>query len=312
MLKTTQNLIDEKYIIPHYYTLNDPKFIATMVEAPWPDFAHRLGDEDEIVPEYKQKMFERLNSTQINNLEGLERFECQDIIHGVTQSFDEIYYRYCKRRLRIFQGEYTYHRRSFPNWKFIDEKSGDIKPLDKNDYVILSLPFAGNGNCPPNLEYVLDECHKNQIPVMVDCAWFGTCYGMNFDFNHPGITEVSFSLSKGLGLGKVRSGIRYSNFKDDPFPIRHQNNATYLPLIAMQLGMYMMERIPVDQIPTRYKGLQERLCQSIGIENSSKCIHVATPSKSDHRWKNGFVSGSYYKLGIKHALQAMYSKEISV
>ena len=309
--KTTQDLIDEGYIVPHYYSLDDPEFITTMAKAPWSDFTYRLRKEDEIVPEYKQKVWERLNSTRINNLTGLERFECQDVIHGVTQAFDEIYYRYHSRRLRIFRGEYTYHRRSFSNWEFIDEKSGDIKSLDENDYVIFSLPFVGNGNYPPHLKYVLDECYKKCIPVMVDCAWFGTCYDMTFDFNHPGITEVSFSLSKGLGLGKIRSGVRYNNFKEDPFPIRQQNNSIYLPLISMQLGMYMMNCISVDKIPLRYKDLQKHLCRSIKIENSSKCIHIATPLKNDHRWK-GFISGSYYKIGIKQALKAMYNNEITI
>ena len=310
MIKSKQELIDKNYITKRYYTLNDPEFIAVMAEAPWHDFAHRLKDEDEIVPEYKEKFLNRLKSTKINKITGLERFKCQDVIHGVTQSFDEIFYRHYKRRLRVFRGEYTYHRRSFPNWKFIDTKEDDFIPLEQNDYVIFSLPFAGNGHYPPNLEYILDECLKKNIPVMVDCAWFGICFDMNLDFNNPAITEVSFSLSKGLGVGKVRSGVRYSNFENDEFPIRHQNNAIYLPIMALQVGMYMMEKIPVDKIPNRYKDLHEKFCQAIDIQNSSKCIHIATPLRNDHRWQAFQVGNKYYKLGIKEALKAIHSGKI--
>ncbi|MDE0092233.1 MAG: hypothetical protein OXN83_02980, partial [Oligoflexia bacterium] len=120
MIPSNRELIDKNYITNRYYTLNDPEFISVMAEAPWSDFAYRLKEEDDIVPEYKEKFLNRLKSTKLNKITGLDRFKCQDIIHGVTQSFDEIFYRHHKRRLRIFRGEYTYHRRSFPNWEYID------------------------------------------------------------------------------------------------------------------------------------------------------------------------------------------------
>ncbi|MDE0092274.1 MAG: hypothetical protein OXN83_03195, partial [Oligoflexia bacterium] len=194
----------------------------------------------------------------------------------------------------------------------IDTKEDDLMPLDKNDYVIFSLPFAGNGHYPPNWEYVLEECLKKKVPVMIDCAWFGTCFDMNLDFNHPAITEVSFSLSKGLGVGKVRSGVRYSNFEHDEFPIRHQNNSIYLPIMALQVGMYMMEKIPVDKIPNRYRDLHKKFCHVIAIQNSSKCIHIATPSRDDHRWEGFQVGSKYYKLGVKEAMKAVYAGKIDL
>ena len=70
---------------------------------------------------------------------------------------------------------------------------------------------------------ILDICTKNKVPIHIDSAWFGSCRNIDFDYSHPMIESVAFSLSKGLGLGQNRTGIQYTK-KREPGPITITND----------------------------------------------------------------------------------------
>ena len=84
------------------------------------------------------------------------------------------------------------------------DENGNYVPVEENDWVIISYPFCGNGDIPPHFDQLQDDCLKKNVPLLLDCAWFGTCRDINIDVNHPAITEVCFSLTKGIGLGNIR------------------------------------------------------------------------------------------------------------
>jgi len=244
----------------------------------------------------------------------LENFEHHDLIHGTTQAFDEAYFRYKERRLRVFRGEYAYHRRVFTNHLFINTATDEyVDTIDENDWVIISVPFCGTGGLPPqHYQQVLDDALKVGAPVLIDCAWYGTCYDMHIDLNHPAITEVCFSLTKGLGIGNLRTGIRYSNYgTDDQNPIRQQNEYNHLPLGAAQIGIHMMETFNIDRIPDKYKQWQHDLCGVLGLEPAN-CIHIGMADKHSALWDKFFIDEMYKKVGLRESLKAIRKQHILI
>ncbi len=251
--------------------------------------------------DYLAQYHQLIHQTKLNELTGLERFSERHLINGTTQSFDEAYHRYAHRRLRLFRGEYAYHKRINPDFAFLEDES-----LKENDYIIVSLPFCSTGDVHPYFQEVLDEALRLEVPVEVDCAYIGTCWGIEADLGHPAIKAVSFSLTKGMGLGNIRSGIRYSDYRDS-FPICQQNDCDHTVLLAARVGLYMMERFNLDHIPKRFKEAQESVCYELGLK-PTKCMHLSLGEAS---WGNKYrVDQRYYRLGIRELVKARHQGKI--
>jgi sulfatase maturation enzyme AslB (radical SAM superfamily) len=237
----------------------------------------------------------------MNTVKGLTRFQHRDMINGTTQAFDEAYYRYSNRRLRILRGEYGYHKRVVKNFVFLDDENGNYIPLEDNDWVITSYPFCGNGSLPPHFETLQNDCLEKNIPLLLDCAWFGTCRDITIDVYHPSITEVCFSLTKGIGLGNIRSGIRYSNYDDD-LPIRQQNNYNHLPLGAAQVGIWQMKEFSADFIPEKYSNMYDHVCTINGLTQTN-CMMIAMLDKKHEQYNDYLIDQVYSKVGIREAIK---------
>ena len=87
---------------------------------------------------------------------------------------------------------------------------GEDDDLKENDAVILSVPFSDSGGIHPQTDELLDKCDELKIPVIIDSAYMIIANKIEFNFNRDCIESVCFSLSKGLGLGANRIGIRYT------------------------------------------------------------------------------------------------------
>lgn len=307
------DLIENNLVRQKHNAVYDFEFKKALENAPWKEWLSQ-DTYFECKEEYLEKIHAWLHDTKNNSLTGLENFEQQDLIHGTTQAFDEAYFRYKEKRLRVFRGEYAYHRRVFTNHLFINTATDEyIDTIDENDWVIISVPFCGTGGLPPqHYQQVLDDALKVGAPVLIDCAWYGTCYNMHIDLNHPAITEVCFSLTKGLGIGNLRTGIRYSNYgSDDQNPIRQQNEYNHLPLGAAQIGIHMMDTFHIDRIPDKYKQWQHDLCGVLGLEPAN-CIHIGMADKRSALWDKFYIDEMYKKIGLREALKAVRKQHILI
>lgn len=286
-----------EYLTQKTQSVYDHEFYVKLQEVPlseWMAKPSPLNCKDS----YLEKIDSLIMSSKENSVEGLELFKKRDIIFGTTQSFDEAYLRYSNRRLRIYRGEYAYHKRVRESFVFLEDEE-----ISKDDYLIVSIPFCSTGSIPEGnwkkFEKTLDKCLALEVPVEIDCAYFGTCYGLDFNFNHPAIKAVSFSLSKGMGLGDIRSGIRYSNY-DDFMPIRQQNIYNHLPLLNAKVGLFMMDFFSFDYLPLTYKAIQQDVCDLLNID-ATPCVHLALGNSKDHG--NFIVDGAYYRLGLRDILK---------
>lgn len=271
----------------------DPLFTRLLQALPWAQW-YQEPDPLNCREEYLQTYKVWIAKSSLNKVYGLDRFHRLDLINGTTQTFDEAYFKYADKRLRVFRGEYGYHRRVLKNIFFIEDG-----PLEKNDYLIISAPFCSSGDLHPNMNEILDRAALLEVPVIVDCAYFGTCYGIEFDLRHPAIESVSFSLTKGAGLGHIRSGIRFSNLQDQ-YPICQQNNYNHTVLAAARIGLYMMQNTDPDFIPTKYVEMQRELCAELSL-SPSKCIHIAL---GDDAWESYRIDGAFNRVGLAKLIKA--------
>lgn len=289
-LNHTQSL--ESYITPLTRAVYDYQFVLRLKEIPISEWME-VSPPFDCIDEYLERI-DYLIHTSNCSVKGLDQFTQKHLINGTTQSFDESYHRYSSRRLRIFRGEYAYHKRVNPSFVFLEDE-----PLQENDYIIISFPFCSSGDKHHLYDEILDQALKLRVPVEVDCAYFGTCVDINFDLSHPSIKAVSFSLTKGMGLGDIRSGIRYSNYNDQ-FPISQQNKYKHSVLLAAKIGLHMMERFNFDYIPNTYREHQLSYCNDLNIK-PSKCMHIA--HSSPDRFPNNIVDQAYCRLGIRDGVK---------
>lgn len=287
-------LLERELVAKKTNAVYDNAFNVLFQKLPWNSWYENdpapLNCRLEYLDTYKQY----LGNMKLNTIHGLERFTEHHLINGTTQTFDEAYHRYSNRRLRFYRGEYAYHRRIVSTWKFIEDG-----PIEPNDYVIVSVPHATTGDVPGGFYGMLDDCLANGCPVIVDCAYIGTSADVSFAVDHPAVESVSFSLTKGCGLGPVRSGIRYSNIKDN-FPICQQNAYDHTILGAARIGLYFMQELKTpDFIPSIYLAHHKSACADAGLI-PTKCMHLAI---GDQEWDDFNVDG-YNRLGVRSLVKA--------
>lgn len=274
----------------------DFEFVKALRDLPWREWFEEEGRPLDCQGEYVDFYPKWIASSEKNKFTGLDHFPFRTLINGTTQCFDEAYFRYKERRLRIFRGEYAYHKRICTNFVFIEDE-----PIKENDWVIVSTPFCSTGDVHPEFFNLLDQAHKKNVPVIVDCAFFGTCSGVNVDLSHPAITEVCFSLTKGLGMGDMRSGIRFSK-TSDLYPIDQQNKFKHNVLLTARIGLYMMKKFGPDHIANKFLKHQESVCKDLGI-TPTPCMHIGLGKIEE--WPGEFlIDEKYCRIGLKHAVKS--------
>lgn len=210
-----------------------------------------------------------ITSTQVNQVQGFDQFKSCTFSLGTTEAFDKFYLKHRHRRLRFFQGEYMYHlaaaERYFTGVAYLEHQ-----PLDKNDVVVVSLPFADTGNQHDQMSDILRQCEQLSVPVMIDAAYFGVCGNVNFDFTSPAIETVVFSLSKSFPLPHLRVGMRCQRVNtDDALDI--YNNTNYVNRLGASVGLMLMQRHSADRSWNLYRNTQLQFCQQLEVKPSN-CV----------------------------------------
>lgn len=205
-------------------------------------------------------------SSTLNKINGLDQFPFVCYSNGTTESFDKFYIKNRTRRFRCFRGEYVYHRltwrNSWPDWVWLDDEC-----LDPNDAVVVSLPFSDTGDTHYLHEALLDKCDALGIPVLVDCAYFGICEGLTFNFDHKCITDITFSLSKVFPVAHARIGMRFTRTDDDD-SLFVVNKIGYTNRFGPQLGLQLIQQFSPDYIYNKYKDKQLELCKTLDVTPS--------------------------------------------
>ncbi len=179
------------------------------------------------------------------------------ITNGITDAFNQTYGLY--NRVGIFDGEYGYHQ--------LVLKDRVTTNLTESDCIIISHPFSGDGMCS---HARIREADKLNIPIIIDCAFFGICHDIDFRFNeYKNIHSVCFSLSKTFGTGFNRVGLLYTN---DNYPATLYGQWKY-PSVSSAIHHYdIIDTMGPDVTAQKYKQQQISICDVHGLVPSNTII----------------------------------------
>jgi hypothetical protein len=221
---------------------------------------HSIKIHDEFKTKFKNFVF----SSKLNNIIGIDSFHYEDLISGCTQYIDNLY---MQGSLQVISGDYKYHERLD---RAVIKKVGDLVPEIP---LIISVPFPQYADIHPDMNSILDECKLKNIPIHIDGAWITCCKDIVFDLQHETIKSLGISLSKGLGMGWNRIGLRFSKNKiSDSISIMndfHMQNRM-LSIVAN----YVLDNVESDYLWNNYKYQNEKICKDFNLIQT-KSIHIA-------------------------------------
>jgi hypothetical protein len=120
---------------------------------------------------------------------------------------------------------------------------------------------------------ILDEAQDKGISVHVDGAWLTCCRGINFDLSHPSIKSVGISLSKGLGLGWNRVGLRWTKNKQ-PDSISIMNDFHMLVRAPVMIANHFLSNFQSDYLWNTHGDNYFKICQDFNL-TPTPAIHIA-------------------------------------
>jgi hypothetical protein len=250
------------------------------------DLIKGLADDDvlndiSIQEQYLDRYQIWIRSSRLNELQGLDQFPVAAYANGTSEGFDKFYLKHNRRRFRCFRGEYMYHpaswRNYFPGWKHLDDG-----PVEANDAVVISMPFSDTGDIHKETLQVLDQCATLSVPVLIDSAFFGICRGIEFNYDHPAITDIAFSLSKSFPVANLRIGMRLTRTDDDDSLLVH-NKTNYNNRLGAGVGLELLRRFTPDYNTQTWGSNQLWFCKQLGIRPSKSVIFgLAGPEYSKY------------------------------
>ncbi len=240
-------------------------------------------------------------SSKMNKFTGFDKLPYRFVSLGTTQAMDWWHYWTMSegRRLRMYKGEYPYNRDVLLEEEWMNIRYIDETPLAPGDSVIISFPFSGTGGKHSEMEKMFDLCDEMDIPVFVDCAWFGTCYDLEGDLNRDCIKMIAFSTTKGLSCGNWRSGIVFSRL--DVGSLSVQTEWHHGIHLNVSLANCLFKEFSPDTVPKKFKVSQHAVCEHYGLEPTST-IHIAQAPKTDE-WNHFARDGAYNRVNIRKAVK---------
>jgi hypothetical protein len=251
--------------------IKDSKVLEFIKKTDSNNFFSKSLENTKILKQFTAYYFRWIQESKLNKLRGLQKFKHVAFVHGTSQSFDFFYAENKSRRFRCFKGDFFYHVIS---WKRNNSKFAylDDGKINKNDAVIMSIPFSDTGYIHDMTLDVLDQCDKLGVPVMIDAAYYNLVRDLKFNINRPSINAITFSLSKGFyPLDKLRIGIRCKkDFSDDPVDVF--NSYDMFNKAGAALGLQIMKKFSPDYNQKKYREKQIEICNQFDIEPSKSVI----------------------------------------
>jgi hypothetical protein len=146
------------------------------------------------------------------------------------------------------------------------------------------------------------------VPVLIDAAFFGVCANQHYDFSHPAIQEVVFSLSKSFPVNALRIGIRFSKEDfEDGMQIYHSTQ--YVNKLSAAIGLKLMTSRSPDTTFTKWRTKQLEFCNQLELDPSDTVLFgIDTSHKYDHYNRgsmqtNRLCFSRYYEAGKIHGIQ---------
>jgi hypothetical protein len=169
--------------------------------------------------------------------------------------------------VQVLRDDYRYHERL--GLAYVK----DVGSLIPDIPLIIAMPFPSIGAPHRDIEEVLHECKIKNIAVHIDGAWVSCCRDITFDFSNDVIRSVGISLSKGLGLGWNRIGLRWTKDTNaDAITIMndfHMNNRA-----LVKIGLHFIRHLPSDYLWLTHSDHYYKVCRDFNLLPTHS-IHLA-------------------------------------
>ena len=224
---------------------------------------------DNIQQEFTENFYNWINSSELNNLQGLEDFPNKKLVAGTAQAFDHFYLKHKDRRFRFYKGEFMYHSACLKHgfdWAYIEDSR-----LHNNDAVIISVPFSDAGTQLP-MDNLLYNCYGMDIPVLLDFAYFPCTKNINLDLSKfLAVETVTFSISKAFyGCEFLRVGMRLQREdKDDGIDVF--NSVEMVNRVPLSIANKLIKKYSVDHNWHTYASAYHEVCNELNLEYTD-CI----------------------------------------
>jgi hypothetical protein len=114
------------------------------------------------------------------------------------------------------------------------------------------------------MEEILHECKIKNIAVHIDGAWISCCRDITFDFSHVAIRSVGISLSKGLGLGWNRVGLRWTR-QPKPDSVTIMNDFRMNNRALVKIGLHFIRNLPIDYLWRTHGDRYYKVCKDFNL-----------------------------------------------
>ena len=165
-------------------------------------------------------------------------------------------------------------------WKWI-YNYGQVK---EGDAVIISCPFSDTGRVKEDMRELLEWCSSIKVPVLIDMAYFGMCYGISINVDQPCVEEVTFSLGKTFPIIGARAGIRLQRTEIDD-AVLFANQHGIVNNFGAMIGEYAMSCWSPDYIANKYMKDQLIICNQLELKPTN-CIIFALTDKTEYEQFN--------------------------
>ena len=230
-----------------------------------------------------------------NQIHGLDGFAHTAYSHGAIAVIEQFINRHGgHRRIRFSQAEFVASKIicNSIGVEFLHLEAG---PIESNDAVLISLPFAGNGGIWSGYDDMMDQCNQLNVPVLLDLAYYAISHGLNIDLTHPCISDVAFSLSKPLAT-QLRMGLRLTRKHHDDMLQVNSDLKVYNRIFAW-VAVQLMKKFPCDYIISKYLDNQIDICNNLGITPCSTVTLALGDETHTDFYRDGF-----YRICITNEL----------
>jgi hypothetical protein len=221
--------------------------------------------EDDFISMFEQ----RIKEYKFVSIIGLEKFIKKQLIMGCHHFIDNLLLEYNIKNLQIFEHDYSYYKKLYPNIKYATYDS-----LENNKPLLIAMPFPGHLNIHNQFKDILKKCDDNNIDVHIDASWLPASFNAHYDISNNCVKSIAMSLSKAYCMGWNRIGIRWSKEYNENDSISIMNKSHMIPVISYKIGCLFLENFELDYIVKIYKNRYEKLCKDLKLRPSN-IIHAA-------------------------------------
>jgi hypothetical protein len=243
-------------------------------------------------------------------LNNLDLFTNTCYSQGSQESFLNFYFVNREKRFRVFRGEYWWHMQIWKNmglsWAYIEDDD-----ICAGDVCITSFPFAMAGDKHPAYDWLVEQCERVGVELLVDFIYLPNSMDMavDVDLSPACIRTITFSLSKTFPIQCAKIAVRMSKDQiNDPMQVSNDENVANR--LACGLGVDIIDAFPPDFMVNKYRSEQQHWCQQLGL-TPSRVVHFAfgDPYTDKNYWFSTFnEQHTRYNLGMLYENKKLLEK----